>query len=137
MIKDLEKQLTAKQINPTAMRLLVLDFLLKQDSATSLADLEKGMVKSDRITLYRTLKTFQEKGMVHSIETGSGTKYALCHTGCSPKAHQDIHVHFYCLSCKETFCLPQSSLPQINLPDRFQLEEINLTAKGVCEKCVI
>ncbi|WP_423147357.1 Fur family transcriptional regulator [Rubrolithibacter danxiaensis] len=136
MIKDLEPLLTEKGINPTAMRLLVFDFLLKQEAAVSLADIEKQMEHSDRITLYRTIKTFEEKGLVHRIQDGTGaTKYALCNADCSTSEHHDVHVHFYCASCKETFCLPDSKIPEIKLPDKFKLKEMNLVVKGICEKC--
>ncbi|MNJ93919.1 Ferric uptake regulation protein [compost metagenome] len=136
MIKDAESRLKAKQINPTAMRLLVLEFLTKQFAAISLNDLEKGMAPSDRITLYRTLKTFEEKGLVHSIEDGSGaTKYALCDEDCDAENHHDLHVHFYCNNCRETFCLPNTSIPDLVLPEGFKQQEMNLIIKGVCKVC--
>lgn len=125
-----------KGIRPTAMRLLVLDFLLKQSAAVSLSDLETYFQRADRITLYRSLKTFEEKGLVHSIDDGSGAvKYALCPDGCSPQEHHDLHVHFFCNRCRETFCLPKSRIPDIALPERFRTEEINLVVKGTCGKC--
>lgn len=135
MIRDLEKILNQKQIRPTTMRLLVLETLQKQIAAVSLQDLEAAFEKADRITLYRTLKTFEEKGLIHSIEDGTGiTKYALCEEGCVC-APEDLHVHFYCNSCKETFCLPKSKVPDVPLPERFQAEEANLLVKGLCSRC--
>lgn len=131
-----EKQLAEKKIKPTAMRLLVLDFLLKQKSAIRLTDIEKGMEPADRTTIYRTLKTFEEKGLVHCIDDGTGfPKYALCAENCSPGAHHDLHVHFYCIECKETFCLPDSTIPDIPLPQKFKPLELNLVIKGVCDGC--
>jgi len=137
MTEHIEGMLTRKDINPTAMRLLVLDFLLKQSSAISLTDLEKGLEPSDRITLYRALKKFEEKGLVHSIDDGSGaTKYALCENDCKAGHHHDLHVHFFCNTCRETSCLPKYHIPQIPLPDGFKTEEVNLIVKGICNKCV-
>jgi len=136
MSKQLEQLLESKNINPTAMRLLVLDFLLQQSATISLTDLEKGMQPADRITIYRTLKTFQEKGLVHSIDDGSGSsKYALCRSECDDHQHHDLHVHFYCHSCKETFCLEKSVIPKVNLPSRFMAEEMSLLVKGICDTC--
>lgn len=136
MTQDIENRLKDRQVNPTAMRLLVLDFLTKQTAAISLNDLEKGMAPSDRITLYRTLKTFEEKGLVHSIEDGTGaTKYALCEQDCDGENHHDLHVHFYCNTCKETFCLPDTRIPEMNLPKGFKQQEMNLVIKGICEHC--
>lgn len=136
MSSVLEKILEAKNINPTAMRILVLDFLMHTSAAASLTDIEKGMHPADRITLYRTLKTFREKGLVHSIEDGSGSaKYALCKSECDNSQHHDLHVHFYCNSCKETFCLEKSVIPQVKLPSRFIVEEMSLLVKGICNLC--
>lgn len=136
MHRDTEVILTNKNINPTAMRLLVLEFLLKQSAAISLTDLEKGLDPSDRITLYRALKKFEEKGLVHSIDDGTGaTKYALCVADCEAGHHHDLHVHFFCTTCKETSCLPKSKIPPVSLPEGFASEEVNLMVKGTCNKC--
>ena len=137
MFTELEDKLTGKQISPTAMRLRVLEYLLEQDKALSLADVEKGLQHTDRVTVYRTLKTFEEHSLIHSIEDGTGaTKYALCNDDCEPNGkHHDLHVHFYCKICEETTCLPKTAIPKLYLPDGYLLEEMNLTAKGVCEKC--
>jgi Fur family ferric uptake transcriptional regulator len=86
-----EKKLTDKKINPTAMRLLVLDSLLKQRSAISLSDLEKALETADRITIYRTLKTFEDKGLIHIIDDGTGSpKYALCLEDCNASKHYSL-----------------------------------------------
>jgi Fur family ferric uptake transcriptional regulator len=136
MNKELENILIAKQINPTAMRLLVLEFLLKQKAAISLAYLEKEFQHSDRTTLYRTLKTFEEKGMIHDIKDGTESiKYAICEADCKDGVHHDMHLHFYCTKCKELFCLPKAEIPEIILPAKFQLEEVSLVARGICSNC--
>ena len=130
------QKLSNKNINATAMRLLVLDFLLDQSSAISLTDIEKGMAPADRTTIYRTLKTFEEKGLVHAIDDGTGTpKYALCADECGADEHHDTHVHFFCVSCNETLCLPDSKIPALLLPNKFSALEMNLVVKGVCDQC--
>ena len=134
-MKELQDKLEQKEVRPTAMRLLVLETLQKQKAALSLQDLEDTFEKADRITLYRTLKTFQEKGLIHSIEDGTGaTKYALCQEGCEC-APEDMHVHFFCNSCEDTFCLPKFKIPEVSLPNGFVPMETNLLVKGVCSNC--
>ncbi len=118
------------------MRLLVLEFLTGQTTAISLTGLENSFERSDRITLFRTLKTFQKNGMVHSVDDGTGTtKFALCEEGCECDIQRDLHVHFHCRICSETFCLPKYKIPEIDLPEKFSAEEANLVVKGVCGKC--
>lgn len=136
MTTDFENTLKQKGIRPTAMRILVLKHLAEQQHTVSLNDIEAGMGHTDRITLYRTLKTFQEKGLVHQVDDGTGSaKYGLCFDDCETTCHHDLHVHFYCEVCKETYCLPKTHVPELGLPAKFQLQEINLIAKGTCEKC--
>lgn len=136
MNKELENMLIARQIKPTAMRLLVLEYLLKQTTAISLSNLETEFERSDRITLYRTLKTFEEKGIIHIIKDGAEVaKYALCQNECNNGLHSDTHLHFYCTACKELYCLPKVQIPEISLPDKFKLEELSLVARGVCDNC--
>lgn len=131
-----EQKLIQKNVNPTAMRILVMDLLLEQNCAISLSEIEKGLLPADRITIYRTIKTFEEKGLVHVINDGTGSpKYALCLDECSTSEHHDLHVHFYCISCKETSCLPDSKIPAVSLPDGFSSLETELVVKGICKQC--
>jgi len=136
-MSDLEHTLTSRNISPTAMRLRVLEYLRSRDAAVSLADVEQGLTHTDRVTVYRTLKTFEEHCLVHSIEDGTGaTKYALCEEQCQPGGrHHDFHLHFYCKRCAATSCLPHSTIPFIQLPENYVPEEMHFTVKGICAKC--
>lgn len=136
MSKELENILIAKEITPTPMRVLVLEYILKQSSAVSLISLEKEFQHAERTTLYRTLKTFAEKGLIHDIKDGiETTKYALCEEDCKPGVHYDKHIHFYCTQCKELTCLPKADLPEIKLPLHYHLQEISFVARGICDTC--
>lgn len=137
MNEGIETILSSKGIAPTAMRILVLEYLQQQSTAVSLQDLEKDFQRSDRTTLYRTLKTFEEKGVIHAINDGTeATKYALCAGACKAGDHYDLHLHFYCYNCKQTYCLPKHPVPEVTLPGSFQLKELSLIAKGVCDTCM-
>lgn len=133
--KNTDNQLINHDIKPTAMRELVLNILIEQTTAISLSYLEQKFYKSDRVTLYRTLKTFEEKKLIHSIDDGSGAiKYALCKETC--QCHpEDLHVHFFCVKCQSTFCLSDIPIPSINLPVNFSIENINMVVKGTCANC--
>ena len=124
-----------RNIKPTAMRELVLQVLNEQNSAISLPELEKKFNKVDKVTLYRTLKTFEKNKLIHSIDDGSGTvKYALCQDTCECLP-EDLHVHFLCTKCQQTYCLTDISIPSIALPVNFKLETINMVVKGICSNC--
>lgn len=129
------ERLQNKNIKPTAIRILVLQHLKRCNNAIGLADLEEAFDKVERTTLYRTLKTFEEKCIVHSIDDGTGVpKYALCEEACECKL-EHLHIHFHCISCGKTFCLKDLSIPNIELPTNFKSTKTNMVVQGVCEKC--
>src|SRR4030042_1107967 len=131
----MEDKLKKRNIKPTAMRELVLKVLTDQKSAISLSELEHKFEKADRVTLYRTLKTFEENKLIHSINDGTGSvKYALCLDNCMCNP-DELHVHFNCTKCNQTFCLNEVPVPSITLPIGFRLESINMVVKGVCSNC--
>ena len=135
MNDNLENKLTNNNIKPTAMRLLVLQYLMEQKNTISLKDLEAHFFKADTSTLYRTLKTFQENSLIHIIDDGSGkAKYAL-NLEKSEISEKDQHYHFHCNKCGETYCLNSHSIPKIELPTKFIMQEANLVLKGICANC--
>lgn len=128
--------LESKGIRPTAMRLMTYKRLVELKVAISLGDLEKDFKVSERSTLFRTMKAFEEKGIVHQIEDGTGViKYALCEENCECEVGNDLHLHFHCNNCNETVCLTEHKIPHINLPEGFTAENMNLVVKGICDKC--
>lgn len=135
MKKNIEQKLLQKNTNPTSMRILVYDFLEQQEIAMSLSEIESHFYKADRVTIYRTLKTFEEKGIVHSIHENNTTKYILCHDGCNEQTHKDWHLHFYCKICKQTTCKEDFVIPQ-NKTRNYRIDEIKLVGKGICENCL-
>jgi Fur family ferric uptake transcriptional regulator len=135
MSKETESKLVSKNTKPTSMRILVYDYLASQQAALSLSEIETHFQHADRITIYRTLKTFEEKGIVHSIQENATTKYRLCHDECSEQTHKDWHLHFYCKICKNTTCKEDYIFPE-NIKGNFRIDEIRFFAKGICENCL-
>lgn len=135
MDKKVDKKLQSRNIKPTAMRELVLEVLTEQTTAVSLSELEDIFVRADRATLYRTLKTFEGKKLIHSIDDGTGAvRYALCSEKCDCSI-EDLHVHFLCSKCNKTYCLNEVPVPTINLPVGFSLENVSIVVKGICANC--
>ncbi|REG84058.1 Fur family transcriptional regulator [Algoriphagus antarcticus] len=115
-------------------REIIREFLDKQ-VALAHSDLEESLDSQfDRVTIYRTLKTFVDKDVVHKVLDDSGaTKYALCSH--DDEEHNHEHVHFKCEVCGETTCLEAITLPNIKLPQGFKKKEMSLLVQGVCNKC--
>jgi len=132
----IEKTLENKGIRPTAMRILIYKFMAQKEIAVTLTDIEDAFLKVERTTLYRTLKTFEKKGIAHQIEDGTGvSKYALCEPGCNCEIDQDLHLHFHCNQCDKTVCLTEHKIPHVNLPEGFIAEDANLVVTGICDTC--
>ncbi|MGC1203684.1 MAG: transcriptional repressor [Flavobacteriaceae bacterium] len=135
-MNEIEKLFASKELRITAMRLLIYKFLVQRETAVTLSDIENAFTKADRTTLYRTIKTFEEKAIVHQIDDGTGiTKYALCEQGCNCEIETDLHLHFHCNNCNETVCLTEHKIPHISIPEGYVAEDVNLVVKGICEKC--
>ncbi|WP_075344699.1 Fur family transcriptional regulator [Tenacibaculum agarivorans] len=134
-MKRIELHLKNKSVKPTAMRLLVLQFFTEQTKAVSLKNLEIALAPADKSTLFRTLRTFEKNKIIHSIEDGTGvTKYALCLESCNCEL-QDLHYHFHCTQCENTFCLTMLNIPTIDLPTNFKMNQANMVIKGLCSNC--
>ena len=114
-INDLLKK---NQLSVTDSRISILELFLFSEGALAHADIEKQTgEKFDRVTVYRTLQSFMEKGIVHTIPTADNSiRYALCKDDCSEGHHHDNHVHFLCNECSKTTCLDAVTVPEVKLP---------------------
>src|SRR5690606_36844426 len=85
-------------LSVTSGRLQILDLFAQADGALAHADVEKNTDDIfDRVTVYRTLQTFVDKGIIHQIPTlDNSILYALCKHDCQQGTHYDNHVHFIC-----------------------------------------
>ena len=66
-------------LSVTESRKRILQIFLEEKGALAHGDIEKRAgEKFDRVTIYRTLQTFLEKGIIHSIPTADNAiRYAL------------------------------------------------------------
>jgi len=124
-------------LRKTGFRVQVLDLLLSRPAvAISQSYIEEGLDNYDRITLYRTLKSFEKLGIIHkAIDGGDEIKYALCHDDCNAHQHSDDHAHFFCQKCGETFCLDHQELPEFNFTGNYKIFEVQLALSGICNNC--
>ncbi|AYN04252.1 Fur family transcriptional regulator [Flavobacterium sp. 140616W15] len=105
------------------------------DKAFSLTDLEIELETVNKSTIFRTLTLFHENLLIHTIDDGSGSmKYSICMESCMCTLGE-LHVHFNCNHCHNTYCLESISIPPIQLPEKFLLESVNFVMKGICKKC--
>lgn len=127
--------LEQKGIKPTANRILVYQTLACNNVPLSLSRIEDLMPLMDKSSIFRTLSLFLQHDVVHSFEDGRGIlNYELCHL-CGTCDHHDNHIHFYCEMCKQSYCLSNSPIPDLKLPDGFTANNVSFVIKGICDKC--
>ena len=137
-MSDAIKELLKKNsMSVTDSRLQILDMFYHAPGALAHADIEKrASDKIDRVTIYRTLQTFEEKGIIHTIPTSDNSvKYALCKDRCEEGHHHDNHVHFVCGHCHKTICLDDVHVPDVKLPKGFTPLEASMVVNGICDEC--
>lgn len=137
MQTNLEKVLRDKNLSVTDSRKKILTLFLNSRGALSHADIERRSGEHfDRVTIYRTLQTFLDKGIVHTIPTDDNTiMYALCKDGCAEHHHHDNHVHFVCTKCGKTECINDLHVPDIKIPAGYLAGETQVVIKGLCKDC--
>jgi len=139
MEKNVDELLRRNQLSVTGSRRKILELFLQQDGALSHSDIEKKAAeKFDRVTVYRTLQAFVEKGLIHSIPTSDNSiRYALCKDDCTAGGHRDDHVHFICNSCGNTMCLEEVVVPNIKLPRGYVVQQLEMLVSGICKSCAL
>ncbi|MBI3139088.1 MAG: transcriptional repressor [Sphingobacteriales bacterium] len=140
-IEDIENRIASllkrSDLSVTESRRKILHLFLEQPGALAHGDIErKAGEKFDRVTVYRTLQAFVDKGIIHTIPTADNSiRYALCKDDCSAGHHHDHHVHFVCSICNNTYCLDDVVTPEIKLPKGYHAEQVEVVVEGVCKNC--
>lgn len=88
----------------------------------------------DRVTLYRTLTTLREAGLVHRVQGVDGiwrfSAHGIDHTGCPGN-----HPHFLCLRCSAMACLTEQALPWVSVQEGAEVKGKQLVVYGLCPAC--
>lgn len=86
-------------------------------------------------TVYRTLETLAELGVVDHVHLASGTAYHLADSAGGRRAH----VHAQCRSCHRVVDLPDGVLDdvrrQVDRTTGFRLEPHHVALSGLCRDC--
>lgn len=136
-MSQVEEILKKNHLSVTDSRQKIMQLFLNTNGALAHADIEKKTGESfDRVTVYRTLQSFVEKGIIHLIPTRDNSiKYALCKDDCEEGHHHDNHVHFICDECSKTICLDDVTVPHVKLPKGFTPQHAEMVVNGICEEC--
>lgn len=127
----------------TDARIKVLSVLTNSDEALSHSDIQERLddTQIDKVTLYRTLNAFEEKGLAHKVATEDRNwRYAvhLEHTANGEPDEQ--HAHFVCHECERIYCFPvegEGKLVSIQNKQGFVIEEQEIRLHGRCPDCKV
>lgn len=135
---DVKHMLKQHKLRYTQGRAAILQILAEHEGALSERDIEDAIgQRCDRVTIYRTLSTFLDHGLIHRVLDDSGAmKYASCTPQCHEgRDHAHDHVHFKCIKCGHTSCLDKVPIPAVMLPQGYRLQEVNMLLQGHCPAC--
>ena len=120
----------------TAQRGVILGILQNSRqhlTAAQIADaVEAGNVALTRSTVYRTLETLVEVGMIQASRIGRSMYYEYAQD-------RESHHHLVCTSCRSTVHIHgtevDASLTRAASRAGFQVVEIQVLVKGLCREC--
>ncbi len=125
----------------TPARMAVLEVLMHQQGPISHQQLE-GLLNQngshiDRVTIYRTLHSLTECGILHKITGADRTfSYGYRNDDNQEEHHGMEHPHFVCEKCAHTYCLPDVPiLNSIATPSGFELKHTEIKLFGYCPEC--
>jgi Fur family ferric uptake transcriptional regulator len=132
---EIGKILLNHGLKQTQKRKEVLNLFYQHEHALSSKMIEQNFNSFDRVTLYRLLNSFEEKGLIHKVINEQGEAfYAKC-LSCQDTHHHDNHIHFHCTSCTKIYCLEEINQASINIPEGFITHTVHLAVYGLCKGC--
>ena len=135
--KDALLTLQKAGISKTSQRLAVLDILLKATTPLSVNTIRQSLetkASIDKVTVYRILSLFRQRGIIREIASAGGANYFEMATLENP-----LHPHFSCRNCGAFTCLaplPFTQAPELILSkDDFSIDHIEINISGLCACC--
>jgi Fur family ferric uptake transcriptional regulator len=138
-MKTTSRLLKSNGLRRTAARETILRVLGDARRPLSHQDILKKLGSDesfDRVTVYRTLETLQEAGLLHRIQGMDGTWRFCRHKSETAGGCAGNHIHFLCSRCDRMSCLPEQPLPWVSAPRGARIHSKQLVVHGLCAGCV-
>jgi len=128
--------LSKARLKRTTGRLALLQLLLEKQNPLTKQEISEKMsgVNFNSVSIYRTLESFLQAGIVHKVEAGDRNwRFAICSCGSS----KHCHPHFICRSCGTVECLQDFQIPELlGLKPGYVAEEQEIYIRGLCARCM-
>jgi len=135
--KDALLTLQKAGISKTSQRLAVLNILLKATTPLSVNTIRQSLgtkANIDKVTIYRILSLFRQRGIIREIASVGGANYFEMATLENP-----LHPHFSCRNCGAFTCLaplPFTQAPELILSKNdYSIDHIEINISGLCACC--
>jgi Fur family ferric uptake transcriptional regulator len=135
--KDALLTLQKAGISKTSQRLAVLNILLKATTPLSVNTIRQSLetkTNIDKVTVYRILTLFRQRGIIREIASAGGANYFEMATLENP-----LHPHFSCRNCGAFTCLAPLPFTQaqelILSKDDYSIDHIEINISGLCACC--
>jgi Fur family ferric uptake transcriptional regulator len=131
-------QLPSHGYRRTSQRGAILDVLERgRGHLTALEIVEGAAARGlpvNRSTVYRTLETLLDAGLVRASRLGRSTSYEVTH----PEGEVEHH-HLVCRECQAMLHVAGSGVTDILRSEAaqagFRVEDVQLVATGLCRRC--
>lgn len=131
-------QLKKHHVHLTQNRIAVFKLLTESKTALSVAVImKKSKILLDRISVYRALKYFLQKGIVEIVPNNRGNaSYILAsdERGIETKSDNKC-AYFVCSSCQHTEIISEPLQIKLNSLTQHQVSKYSLIIEGLCTSC--
>lgn len=134
MVHDCSEEIKQAMLKVTPARVATMKLFESHDTPLDAQHLVDHLVKEgiDRVTVFRMLNAFVEKGLLRKLEFGEGkARYEL--------ADKEDHHHLICEKCGKVEDIEDTVIPalekHIEKQHHFQVERHSLEFFGLCEEC--
>lgn len=132
-MKSIIEVLKEHDIAPSIQRVKILEYLRDFKTHPTADMIYQSLVKEiptlSRTTVYNTLKTFTEKGILVAL--------SLFENEIRYEYNTDPHIHFKCNKCGKIYDLEKSfELCKLNEINGHKILEHYVNLKGICKNCL-
>ncbi|NDL68391.1 Fur family transcriptional regulator [Anaerotalea alkaliphila] len=122
-----------KGVKPSFQRIKVYEYLMNNKEHPTVENIYRDLIKEiptlSKTTVYNSLNTFIEKGVVQAISIdGNEMRYDL---------YERRHGHFKCEVCGRIydFLPPKEAYEELEALEGFLITDRQIYLKGVCKNC--
>lgn len=137
--QSLINKLREYQVHLTQNRIAVFKLLTESKTALSVCTIMKQSESLlDRISVYRALKYFSQKGIVEIVPNNKGNaSYILASINKKiVKRKNNKSAYFVCSSCQQTEIILEPIVVNLDLLTNRRIRNYKLIIEGLCISCI-